>query len=201
MSKYDEKHGYSDEKSGDEKRSGYADDYKSSGAYSHAYAYDDRASSKYDDDFLEAEEGEGKIDSSNSYNNPPKVDITQIDVNGDKMAITSPLDLRITFTLDRDVVCANWAVKFLVDSAESRLIKILGETPVEDYPDGESDMTFTIDYVDVSDITPSTLTNSGLLIATFRVDGDEVANVNLVVNVFKDKSSGEIMREIFNPLA
>ena len=198
MSRYDEKSGYSDEKhSGDEKLSSYyADDYKSS-----SYA-EERASSKYadDDDYLE-DACEGKMESANTSYNPPKIEVTQIEVNGERMSISDPLTLKISFELDRDVVCANWVVKFLVDSAETRLIKILGDTPVEDYPDGESEMQFTTDYIEVSDITPSTLTNSGLLMATFLADGDEVANVNLVVNVFKDKSTGQIMREIFNPLA
>jgi hypothetical protein len=73
-------------------------------------------------------------------------------------------------------------------------------TDVEDYPEGDSDMHFTIDYVDVSDIPPSTLANSGLLIAAFIVDGHEVACVNMVVSVYVDKSSGEMFREILNPL-
>ena len=91
-------------------------------------------------------------------------------------------------------------MKFLVDSAEKRLIKILGETPVEDYPDGESDMRFAVRTVDVDGIPPSTLANSGLLIAAFIVDGEELACVNMVVNVFVDKGSGNLMREILNPL-
>jgi hypothetical protein len=35
--------------------------------------------------------------------------------------------------------------------------------------------------------------------ACFKVHGEEIANVNMVVNVFKKK--GEIMREILSPLA
>ena len=47
-------------------------------------------------------------------------------------------------------------------------------------------------------IPNSTLTNSGLLMASFIADGEEVASVNMVVNVFlKD---GTLYREILNPL-
>ena len=79
-------------------------------------------------------------------------------------------------------------------------MKKLGETDVEDYPDGESDMHFCIAEVDVAGIPPSTLANSGLLIAAFMADGEEVACVNMVVNVFIDKESGSLFREILNPL-
>ena len=71
---------------------------------------------------------------------------------------------------------------------------------MEDYPEGESDMRFFVDSVEVDGIPQSTLANSGLLIATFMADGDEVAGVNLVINVFVDDSCGQMMREILNPL-
>jgi hypothetical protein len=61
-------------------------------------------------------------------------------------------------------------------------------------------MSFYIEKIDVNDIPPSTLANSGLLIAAFVVDGEEIACVNIVVNVFFDKSSGKLMREFLNPL-
>ncbi len=87
----------------------------------------------------------------------------------------------------------------MVDTAENRLIKILGETSVEDYPEGESDMNFHVDNVNIDGIPQSTIANSGLLIATFMADGGEVAGVNLVINVYVDKS-GQLVREILNPL-
>ena len=74
----------------------------------------------------------------------------------------------------------------------------MGETPIEDYPDGDSDMNFHVDSIDISGIPPSTLTNSGLLMAIFCVDGEEVATVNMVVNVFK--RDGQIVREILSPM-
>ena len=91
-------------------------------------------------------------------------------------------------------------MKFLVDTAENRLIKILGETSVEDYPEGESDMHFHVNSVDIEGIPRSTVANSGLLIASFMADGGEVACVNLVIDVHVDKSTGQLMREILNPL-
>ena len=57
-----------------------------------------------------------------------------------------------------------------------------------------------IDEINVSDIEPSTLTNSGLLMAGFKVHGTEIVSVNMVINVCKDKSSGQVMREILNPM-
>jgi hypothetical protein len=129
----------------------------------------------------------------------PQVNVINI-IIGPKgiVPISSPLDLRIKFELDRDAVAAYWTVQFLVDSSHSRLIKVLGETPLEDYPDGESDMTFHADTIDVGGIEPSSLTNSGLLMAVFMVNGKEVATVNMVVQV--SKRDGEIVREILSPL-
>lgn len=55
-----------------------------------------------------------------------------------------------------------------------------------------------MEEVDVSDIAPSTLANSGLLMAEFVVDGEELVSVNLVVNV--QLKRGKLIREILNPL-
>lgn len=137
-----------------------------------------KSEGKYDGDYDGKEDGkdydEYKID-------PPKINILSIKINpNDEVELSSPLELRITFELDRDVVAGYWIVQFLVDSSHKRVIKILGETTVEDYPDGESDMVFSVEQIDVIGISPSTLTNSGLLMAKFMVDGDEVATVNMV---------------------
>lgn len=128
----------------------------------------------------------------------PKVDITSLTIEPTRGIVDGPLELGISFHLDRDVVAGYWEVKFLVDAASSRIIKVLGRTKVEDYPEGESDMHFEADCVDISGISPSTLTNSGLLIASFMVHGEEVAAVNMVVNV--SNNDGEIHREILSPL-
>jgi len=138
-----------------------------------------------------------------SYNDnidsPPKIEITKIKIAPNEIVdISAPLDLCISFELDRDVVAGFWTIRFLVDSCEKRIIKVLGETPIEDYPDGDSDMNFHVDSIDISGIPPSTLTNSGLLMAIFCVDGEEVAIVNMVVNVFK--RDGQIVREILSPM-
>ena len=125
------------------------------------------------------------FDEKNEYDsksNPPKIDITSISIDPTGFdEISSPISLKIQFELDRDVVASYWVIQLLVDSSHNRIIKVLGETDVEDYPDGESDMSITIKTIDVSDIPPSTLTNSGLLMAKFIVDGEEVASVNMVI--------------------
>lgn len=131
----------------------------------------------------------------------PKIEITAIHIDGSPRPVSDPIDLRIVFELDRDVICAYWTVSLLVDSAENRLIKRLGNTSVEDYTEGDSEMRFYVDRIDVSDIPPSTLANSGLLIAALVVDGEEIACVNMVVSVYAEGGpSGKLIREIFNPL-
>mmetsp|Transcript_26621 Transcript_26621/g.39552 ORF Transcript_26621/g.39552 Transcript_26621/m.39552 type:complete len:178 (+) Transcript_26621:96-629(+) len=167
------------------------------------YSDDKHLDSK--DSFCEGKSGESKGDEyldegkSDVCFDVPQIDVTAIHIEPSrKSCITDPLELSIGFALDRDVVAGYWEVKFLVDSANKRIIKILGRTPVEDYPDGESEMNFKVDHIDVSGIPPSTLTNSGLLMATFKVHGEEVASVNMVVNVMNE--GGEVVREILSPL-
>jgi hypothetical protein len=46
---------------------------------------------------------------------------------------------------------------------DSIIRKVLGETPVEDYPEGDSDCYFSTETIDVSGIAPSSLANSGML--------------------------------------
>jgi len=75
---------------------------------------------------------------------------------------------------------------------------VLGETPVEDYPDGESEMRFDLDRIDIEGIAPSALTNSGLLMALLMVNGKEVATVNMVVQVYE--KDGIVFRDILSPL-
>ena len=36
--------------------------------------------------------------------------------------------------------------------------------------------------------------------ASFSVNGNEIVSVNMVINVSKDSRTGNIMREILNPL-
>ena len=97
---------------------------------------------------------------------------------GRECPVDASLQLRIVFELDRDVIAGYWEVKFLVDSCDARIVKVLGETAVEDFPEGESDIFFTCPSIDLSGIPPSALTNSGLLIAAFMADGKEVAAVS-----------------------
>ena len=52
--------------------------------------------------------------------------------------------------------------------------------------------------LDFTGISPSTLANSGLLMASFVVDGEEVITVNMVVNVVLER--GRLRRYILNPL-
>ena len=161
--------------------SDYKSESKSSGA--------DSKSSKYsgeDDEevFYSDEKGDGG-DSKGAFDDLPKVTILDIKVEPSGVSkVTSSLTLDIKFDLDRDVVAGYWVIKFLVDSTRNRIIKILGETKVEDYVDGESDMHFETTEVDVNGIQSSALTNSGLLSAVFMANGEEVATVNMVSRSF-----------------
>jgi hypothetical protein len=155
-----------------------------------------------DEEILYSDEGKdysGENENTEDKLNYPQVNIIEIEISPNKpVEITSSLSLKMKFELDRDVIAAYWIVKLLVDSAHSRIIQILGQTDVEDYPDGESDMSFSVDSISVDNIPPSTLANSGLLMAVFMVDGEEVATVNMVVQVYK--KDGMIIREILSPL-
>lgn len=114
---------------------------------------------------------------------PPMAQITVLELNirpSELVEITSPLSLDIRFELDRDVIAGYWVVQFLVDSCQRRVIRVLGETPVEDYSEGESDVHFEVERVEVDGIEASTLTNAGLLMAKFMADGEEIASVNMV---------------------
>ncbi len=111
----------------------------------------------------------------------PKVNVLDIiiDPKGTS-SVSSPFTLDIKFELDRDVVAGYWVIKFLMDSSHNRVINILGETNVEDYVDGESEMHFEAKNINIEGVQASTLTNSGLLMAVFMANGEEVATVNMV---------------------
>lgn len=167
--KSDSKSRYEQGKYGDEDEDDTGAGSKSGEKYSEG-KYSEMKGSGGGDEFLD----DGK-------NEDVDFDIPQIDVTGiaiipsTKSAIEDPLELLITFTLDRDVVAGYWEFKvsdsppsqhslsppthsllssspplvfcldqFLVDSASSRIIKILGQSSVEDYPDGESEVSFKV---------------------------------------------------------
>jgi hypothetical protein len=138
-----------------------------------------------DEEIFYADEKNSYGDEEQEKNHFPQVNVTDITIRPNRVVeVTSALSLDIKFELDRDVVAAFWKVQLLVDSAHSRIIQVLGQTEIQDYTDGESDMHFEVDRIDISHIAPSTLTNSGLLMATFVVDDEEVATVNMVSRTF-----------------
>jgi hypothetical protein len=137
------------------------------------YYYSEGKDSKSDDN-----------DSKSNYNQQKqlvKIDVTKINIEPSGVVdLSSPLELNIGFELDNDVNESYWIIKLLVDSCDKRIIKILGKTELEDYLEGDSDMFFNADNIDVSGISPSVLANSGLLMACFIVNGKEIASVNMV---------------------
>lgn len=134
---------------------------------------DNNSDSKYEEEIFYS-------DSKQSINYP-KFDLLELIINpSESVEVTSPLDLFLRFQLDRDVVGGKFIIKFLVDACHHRIIKILKETQIEDYIEGENELDVSIPYIDISGIEPSTLTNAGLLMAVFIVNDVEVASVNMV---------------------
>lgn len=139
------------------------DDYSSN--YDEKYSEAKRVSSKGtdDDDDLECyDDDKASGGGGSKQNNCIHVNVLSINIApSDAVDLSAALDLRISFELDRDVIAGYWVVQFLVDTSSRRVIKVLGQTDVEDYPEGESDMSFYTSQVDISGISPSTLSNSG----------------------------------------
>ena len=167
-------HKYSDSKE-DFKASAKGVGYGSKG-------YDGRGSGADDEEEILFADGKNTDGDGHEEKNPfPQVNVLEIEIKPRKVVeVSSSLSLDIRFELDRDVVAAYWTFKLLVDSAHSRIIQQIGQSEIQDYTDGESDVHFEVDQIDISHIPPSTLTNSGLLMATFIVDDEEVATVNMV---------------------
>ena len=93
-----------------------------------------------DDDLGEAKYAESKLSSDCKINDIPKVEIISLDIDPIKSLITDGFDLKINFSLDRDVVAAFWQIKviklyfvynflicifyqFMVDSTNKRLFR------------------------------------------------------------------------------
>ena len=141
------------------------------------YAFGDKnqGSKPYEDDEFVVNDSDSKtIDQ-------PKLNVLELIIEPKGIVpVEAALSLNIRFDLDQDVVAGQWSVRFLVDSSQCRVIKTLGETNIEDYPEGDSDMFFEVEKIDVNDVPPSVLSNYGLLMAVFIANGEEVAFVNMV---------------------
>jgi hypothetical protein len=75
---------------------------------------DSKYNGKYDEEITD--QGE-RVD-------PPKIEIISIDFEPIIGPLSGPLELKISFELDRDVVAGYWIIRFLVDSCDRRLIKV-----------------------------------------------------------------------------
>ena len=148
--------------------------------------------------------GESKFDSKDQAGRIPEIDVSSIEVpsdgeDGTKVPLSHELSLKIVYTSDIDVN-AHWEVKLLVDCASERVIKVIGETPRERLNKGRNELFFKTGKLDFSGFKASSLGNAGLLMACLVVAGEEIAGVNMVVNVHKAKD-GTMSRQILNPLA
>ena len=135
----------------------------------------------------------------------PEMDVSSIEVpsdpeDGSSCPLEGALSIKIRFASPVYVGHSHWVVKLLVDCANERLIKILGETETEVLDKGESVMSFSTPAIDFSGFKKSQLANAGLLMAGLVVGGEEVCTVNMVVNVVKERD-GSLVRQILNPLA
>lgn len=80
--------------------------------------------SKYDDGDCKEEYFDGKADDKLA-SNPVNINVLSIEINPSGISdISAPLDLQIRFELDRDCLCSQWIIKFLVDSCDKRLIRV-----------------------------------------------------------------------------
>lgn len=131
--------------------------------------------------FSDEKKQDNKEDSSDDCFACPIVNVLDLKVEpSTPVDISAGLSLSILFEIDRDVIAGHWIIQYLVDSSSSRIVRILGETSVEDYTEGENEMRFEVPAVDIDGIEPSALTNAGLLMAKLMANGDEVISVNLV---------------------
>ncbi len=151
-------------------------------------------------------ESKGESKRDNDYKGSKDDRIVEIDVKDiripserDETLLMSPLDIEVDFNLDCDVNNAQWCLKLLVDCAMSRQIKILGETKITEYNRGSNTFEYSIEHIDLSGFKKSTLANAGLLMMGLEVNGEEIATINLVVDVTKNKE-GRLLRTILNPL-
>lgn len=84
---------------------------------------------KYDSKEVDYKEGKDCFEDDEKWDTekapPPTVNILGIEVLPSPVGqISSPLELKITFDLDRDCVASFWQIKFLVDSCNSRIIRV-----------------------------------------------------------------------------
>lgn len=77
---------------------------------------DGKYDGKYDDD---------EITDVGERATPPKIEVLAINFEPSMGPLSGPLELSIKFELDRDVVAGYWIIRFLVDSCDRRLIKVL----------------------------------------------------------------------------
>jgi hypothetical protein len=85
-----------------------------------------RAESKWDskDDDLDGKGYEGK-DDNDFKPEPPAVSVLSVDIGpSTDSVVDGPLRLSIRFELDRDCIASYWVIKFLVDAADKRLIRV-----------------------------------------------------------------------------
>ena len=75
----------------------------------------DSSSGKYDDE---------EITDVGERVPPPKIEIISINFDPAIGPLSGPLELKMKFELDRDVVAGYWIIRFLVDSCDRRLIKV-----------------------------------------------------------------------------
>jgi hypothetical protein len=139
---------------------------------------------------------------------PATIDVRAIRVDaehagaGGRPPLSAALRLEIDFDSDAALRGAAWRVRFLVDVVSKRYIVELGEARGWDVARGGNSFVFSLDSVDVSRVkSKHLLNNAGLLIAALQTaDGEDVIDINLVVQVSRSRETGELERYILNPL-
>jgi len=126
--------------------------------------------------------------------------VHRIDIVPNKCPLASELKLTFEFTLANELKDAYWDFKYVVDSAGKRRVLELGESKRFVYGKGKNSFTFEAARVDVSSLEKHVLKNMGLFSAQLKDGTREVIEIKLMTQVTKDKSSGVLMRTVFNPL-
>jgi len=126
------------------------------------------------------------------------IELRHVEISPNNCPMEEALHLEMDFSTARDLYDARWVVSFLADSANSRKIVLLGETPVCDYATGDHTMSFDVSGLDVSHLKRHVVANVGLLQANLVAGDAEILQVSMVTQV--NDVNGDLIRSVFSPL-
>lgn len=130
----------------------------------------------------------------------PTVTVQSLSISPNDCALSDPLTLAMSFSLDAACPSSSWEITYLVDMTGNRQIIHLGNTATEDYAPGTHSFEFTSPPMDLSGVKKSWLNNAGLLCLTLKSSsGEDIMQVSCVTMVRK-ASDGTFIRNVMSPL-